>query len=282
MSHLWSSLCTQTAPGMTSIWPCVRHIPQRSDVNDLSNYKALRILKTTTALVTLKWFFNVSVVESCQDIIDDCSNTLQYLTLYIDNVSMDTVSSVNKILRSCPELRRLPIHGRYFSQLWFRLFEPRWDTQKLESVKFKFIVQKSVVDYAGDNHDLGNLREDLGAWRLERFFSALEGLMNSHSQTFPAEGPKSGSAPDIYDRGLEMGLATPAVEILTGVIEQYYERERQLIANIKDNGWRVSSDHSKLDTNSNLQRFRDLLLDTALTMPALRTVRINSVVFERV
>ncbi|KAF9423152.1 hypothetical protein BGZ94_008397 [Podila epigama] len=253
-----------------------------SDVNDPSNYKALRILETTTALVTLKWFFNVSVVESCQDIIDNCSNTLQYLTLHIDEASMDTVSSVNKILRNCPELRRLSVHGDHFSQLWFRLFEPRWDVPKLESLKIKMNVKKRVIDYAGDNYDLGDLCYlDMGAWRLKNFLYALEGIMKSNSQSFVA-GSESGTEQNIYDEGSKVGLDKPTVDILIGVFEQYYERERQLIASIKDNGWRVSSNHNILDNNLDLQRFRGFLLETAMTIPSLRTVRLNSTVFDRV
>ncbi|KAF9406834.1 hypothetical protein BGZ94_002944 [Podila epigama] len=244
--------------------------------DDPPDYKALMILKTTTALVTLKLIFNDFVDESCEDIIDNCSNTLQNLTEYRYRIQ------INKILRSCPELRRLSIMTRYFSQLWFYLFEPRWDAPRLESVKFKFRVAPSVVDYTGDSHDHGDL-VDLGltARQQEAFISDFDGLMISNNQPFAASSQRD-AVPDIYKKGLDAGLTRPAVDKLKGIAERYSERERQLIASIKDNGWRVSSDQSKLDTTLDLQRFRGLLLETALTMPNLRTVHLNSAVFDRV
>ncbi|KAF9403926.1 hypothetical protein BGZ94_004464, partial [Podila epigama] len=253
-----------------------------SDTDDPPDNKVLRILKATTALVTLELIFDDFVDESCQDNINYCSNTLQYLTLDICEVSMNTVSSVNKILQCCPELRRLSlsIHGRDFSQQWFQLFEPRWDAPKLESLKFKAEAKTRVIDYIGENHDLGDIRsQDMERWQQIQprcLFSTLERLRNSYSQSF-AVGFGSGSVPDIYDRGLELGLDTPTAEILIGVYEQFYERERQLIASIKDNGWCVSSDHSMLHTNLDLQHFRGLLLEQALTIPTLKTVCLNSI-----
>ncbi|KAF9430423.1 hypothetical protein BGZ94_006900 [Podila epigama] len=292
-SRHWSWDDINMAMGGAGGRPRLTHLKLRNPRKDLYNSfeidlevnKALRILKTTTSLVTLKLFFNISMAESCKVIIDYCSNTLQYLSVYFHVESMDTVSSVNKILRSCPKLRRLSIHGPNFSQLWFDLFEPRWDAPKLESLKFKMNVKKRVIDYAGDNYDLGDLYDfgdpydlDLRGWQQEEF---LEELMNSNSQSFVA-GSENSPAPDIYDEGSKVGLDRPTVDILIDMFEQYYERERQLIASIKDNGWRVSSDYNKLDTNWDLQHFRDLLLETALTIPSLRTVRLNCAVFCRI
>ncbi|KAF9405796.1 hypothetical protein BGZ94_003368 [Podila epigama] len=243
-----------------------------SAVIDPSYYGASKILKTTTGLVTLKLFFDVAVVESCNDIIE------------YREVSMDTVSSVNKVLRSCPVLRRLSMHGDHFSQPWFHLFEPQWDAPKLESLKYKArgIVKKRVIDYASKTDDLGDIRDlDMKEWRLRHLLSALEGLMGGDSQSFTA-GSEHGSAPDIYDTGLDVGLPRPAVDILIGVLERYYERERQLVSSIKDNSWRISGNYNKLDTNLDVQHFRGLFLDTALAIPTLKTVRFDEVIFDRV
>ncbi|KAF9394441.1 hypothetical protein BGZ94_006677, partial [Podila epigama] len=99
------------------------------------------------------------------------------------------------------------------------------------------IVKKTVIDYADDSHDLGDLLDgydpDLEEWPSSYFLEALEGHTNDNSQSFRASFTKS-SLQDIYDKGLEVELDKPTVDLLIDMFDRYYEHERQLIASIKD------------------------------------------------
>ncbi|KAF9428504.1 hypothetical protein BGZ94_002133 [Podila epigama] len=204
-----------------------------------SNSIALRILEATTSLVKLTLPFDAFVVDSCTAIIDHCSNTLQYLTLDIDKMKMATVFSINKLLRSCPQLRHLAIHGKDYSHGWFHLFEPQWNALKLESFIFEMHFEHKAIDFADDVHNLEALDECFSFYvnLLQEDYLTFdkEVQMNGHSKLSDT-GFEFVQVRDVYNIGLEMGLDNPAVDKLLGALERHFEHERQYIASIEESG----------------------------------------------